>query len=257
MKLSISQLKYLKSLHARKCRQKYHNFVVEGVKMCEEVLRQGDLEIELIAATAEWVDANPALQKEHEQRLFHVSPKELKRVSLLTTPNQVLLVVRQPERHLPGSLKDLTLYLDGLQDPGNLGTILRIAGWFGIEWVFCSPDTVEVFNPKVVQASMGAFLRVKCMVAEFSDLKKAFPEIPGYGAVLDGANVFKMALPPAAILVIGNESRGISPLLQRQLTHRAAIPPHGRGGAESLNAAVATGILCAAFRNPSFPGPGE
>ncbi|TAK41402.1 MAG: RNA methyltransferase [Saprospiraceae bacterium] len=254
MKLSISQIKYVKSLHARKSRQKYHNFVVEGEKMCGEVLRQGDLEIELIATTQEWADANRSLLKVHERRLHIVSTKELKRVSLLATPNQVLLVACQPEHQFPGHIRDLTLYLDGLQDPGNLGTILRVADWFGIEWVFYSPDTVEVFNPKVVQASMGAFLRVKCMAAEFGDLKEAFPGIPIYGAVLDGDNVFKMFLPPAAILVIGNESRGISPMLQQQLTHRAAIPRHAIGGAESLNAAVAAGILCATFRNYRVSG---
>ena len=254
MKLSISQIKYVRSLHARKSRQKYHNFVVEGVKMCEEVLHQGDLEIELIATTQEWADANRSLLKMHEHRIYIVSTKELKRISFLTTPNQVMLVARQPEHQLPGHIADLTLYLDGLQDPGNLGTILRIADWFGIEWVFYSPDTVEVFNPKVVQASMGAFLRVKCMAAEFGDLKEAFPEIPIYGAVLEGDNVFKMILPTEAILVIGNESRGISPLLQQQLTHRAAIPQNSKGGAESLNAAVAAGILCATFRNPRVSG---
>ncbi len=249
MKLSISQLKYLKSLHTRKYRQKYHNFVVEGVKICEEVLRQGDLEIELIAATAEWADANPALLKLYGEQIIFVSQKELSRISLMTTPNHVFMVVRQPKWQLPRRINDVTLYLDDLQDPGNMGTILRIADWFGIKWVFCSPKTVEVFNPKVVQASMGAFLRVKTMEVDFGDLKKTFSGIPTYGAVLNGKNVFETCLPSVAILVIGNESRGISVSIQQELDHSIAIPSHSSAGAESLNAGVATGILCAAFRN--------
>ncbi|MFQ5446344.1 MAG: RNA methyltransferase [Saprospiraceae bacterium] len=248
MKLSIRQLKYLKSLHARKYRQKYHNFMVEGVKISEEVLKQGALEIELIAATPEWADTHSAILDAHREQLLLVSPQDLKRISLLSTPHQVLLVARQPHYQIPRTLPGLALYLDGLQDPGNLGTILRIADWFGIQWVFCSPDTVEIFNPKVVQASMGAFLRVKCVVAGFGEVRTAHPEIPIYGAVLDGSDVFQTTFPPTALMVIGNESRGITPPLRKQLTHLITIPRYANGAAESLNAAVATGILCAAFK---------
>ena len=142
------------------------------------------------------------------------------------------------------------LFLDGIQDPGNLGTILRIADWFGISRVFSSPDCVDPFNPKVVQATMGAFLRVSCIETTIDRLYQEYPGIPIYGEVMDGENVFHTSLKGAnGIIVIGNEGSGISPEAERLLSHRISIPPAAHSGAESLNAAVATGILCAVFRN--------
>lgn len=251
MKLSINQLKYLKSLHLRKFRQKYHNFIVEGTKIAEEVLSGQTLGVEGIFAVPEWVETNSALWKDRENILTVISAEELKKVSLLSSPNQVLLVVKEPsvtfdKIHVS---QNLSLYLEDLRDPGNFGTILRIADWFGIPWVFCSPESVEIYNPKVIQASMGAFLRIKCLSMEFSELCRELPEVPVYGTVLDGAPVFHADLSGRAIIVIGNESRGISDNLQPFLSHRISIPRGSAGGAESLNAAVATGIICSVFRN--------
>ncbi|MCF8244030.1 MAG: RNA methyltransferase [Saprospiraceae bacterium] len=248
MKLSINHLKYFKSLHERKHRQKYHNFMVEGVKLAKEVLSSNFLEIEAVVAVPDWIAQNKALLRNIET-VISVAEAELKKISLLTTPNQVVLVVKQPELILDEKsvANGISLYLDDIRDPGNLGTILRIADWFGIPWVFCSSGSVEAYNPKVVQAGMGAFLRVKCVEMDFDDLLEKLPDLPVYGTVLDGQSVFKESLEPPALIAIGNESRGLSDEIQAKLTHRISIPKGAGGGAESLNAGVATGIVCALF----------
>lgn len=250
MKLSINELKYVKSLHQRKFRQKYHNFIVEGVKMVGEVLQSGALEIEGIYALPEWAAGNRALLSGNEEKLTLVSAADLSKISLLATPNSVLLVAKQPSVSSENADFGQTwsLYLENLQDPGNLGAILRIADWFGIRWVFCSPDCVEAFNPKVVQASMGAFLRVNCVEMEFGELRKRCPELPVYAAVLGGENIFKTNFGNSGLLIIGNESKGVSAALTTQADHLVSIPKGQGGGAESLNASVATGILCAAIK---------
>ena len=145
--------------------------------------------------------------------------------------------------------ESLSLYLDGIQDPGNMGTILRIADWFGVDCVFSSPDCVDPYNPKVIQATMGAFLRVSCIETTIERLHEEHPGLPIYGAVMDGENVFHANLKSKeGIIVIGNEGRGISSEAESLLSQRISIPPAAHSGAESLNAAVATGILCAVFR---------
>lgn len=251
MKLSINTIKYLKSLHQRKFRQKYHNFIVEGAKMAVETLHNRSLLIEGIYALSGWVDENKELLAGFENKTHEITLDDLKRISLLSTPNQVLIVVKQHEyKNDPHEIANrLSLYLEDIQDPGNLGTILRIADWFGISNVFLSENCVEIYSPKVVQASMGAFLRVNCMECNLTDLLKLTPGLPVYGAVLDGMDIFKSDLTNRGLIVIGNESKGISNELERLLTHRISIPRFASGGAESLNAAVAAGILCAVFRN--------
>ena len=248
--LSNNKLKYLRSLHQRKFRQKYHNFIAEGEKIGQEVLHARPGLVETICALPGWLDENRALVSGSNAETIEVAPAELKKISLLHTPNQVLMVLRQPGQAFDDQKikAGFSLYLDGIRDPGNLGTILRIADWFGINHVFRSANSVDVFNPKVVQASMGAFIRVASPSIDFFDLKKRLDGIPVFGAVLDGVPVFKMALPEACLLVIGNESRGISPEITSALTEKISIPKHREGGAESLNAAIATGILCSAFR---------
>jgi TrmH family RNA methyltransferase len=141
----------------------------------------------------------------------------------------------------------LTLLLDEIQDPGNLGTIMRIADWFGIPNVICSTNCADAYNPKTIQATMGAFLRVRTFRLNLTEFCRNFSALPVYGAVLGGENLFQTKLNKNALIVIGNEGKGISPDMIQQLTHRIEIPANGQ--AESLNAAIATGIICAAFRN--------
>jgi len=181
--------------------------------------------------------------------LHAVSRKELERISSLKTPNSVLVVCKVPtyQMDLPTINNSLTLYLDDLQNPGNMGSILRIADWFGLPYVFCSKNCVESYNTKVIQASMGAFLRIKIITIDFADLLEKIPDLPTFAAVLDGENVFKAALPTNGVIVIGNEGAGVSPEIIKKASHKIKIPKGNRGGAESLNAAVATGIICAAL----------
>lgn len=252
MALSKNEIKFVQSLRLKKYRQKYDNFSVEGEKIAEEVLRQRRFQPERIYAVSEWLEKSEALiaQLNPLPALHELSEAELGKISSLSTPNRVLLVLRPPQTPLPLTLKkdEPALYLDDLQDPGNLGAVLRIADWFGIPKVFCSPGSVDVYNSKVVQASMGAFLRVRSEEVALDDLIAANPGSPVMGAVLEGDNVFEAVLPRHGIMIIGNESKGISEAARQRLTHRIAIPRHQDGGAESLNAAVATGILAAWWR---------
>lgn len=251
--LSKNTIKYIRSLHQKKFRQKYNNFVLEGDKIAREILQQAALEIEAIYALDEWITNNALLLQSQRESVHAIELTDLKKISGLTTPNQVLVIAKMPEVKLDAALvaNNLTLYLDGIQDPGNMGTILRIADWFGVPYVFCSKHCVDIYSPKVVQASMGALLRVPVLEVELSALHEQFPALPILGAVLDGKNIFKTALPANSILVIGNEGKGIGAATEALLTHRIAIPPAAHGGAESLNAAIATGIIVAALKNLS------
>jgi TrmH family RNA methyltransferase len=246
--LSKAKIKYIHALRLKKYRQKYDNFVVEGDKIGQEIL-QTQLPIEAIFAVSEWAAANETLLQPHLNHLTIVSPDDLKKISNLQTPNKVLMIVQNPHFELnEQSLKtDLTLVLDGIQDPGNLGTILRIADWFAIRQVILSENCVDVLNTKTIQASMGAFLRVATFERNLIEFFSENIGTPIFGAVLGGENLFKTALSKNGFIVIGNEGNGISETVQQHLTHRIEIPANGQ--AESLNAAIATGIICAAFRN--------
>lgn len=251
MTISKTAIKYLRSLSLKKFRQKYNNFVVEGDKMARELLALWPDRVEALYALENWLEkAKPELPLP-EGRIFAVSEADLAKVSNLNTPNQVLAVVSIPESKLEEQQlrNGLSLYLDGIQDPGNFGAILRVADWFGIAYVFCSPTCVDPYNPKAIQASMGAFLRVSVVEEKLENLCRLAPGLPVYGAVLNGDNVFQAALPEQGVIVIGNEGNGVSASAEQWLSHRIAIPAAAHGGAESLNAAVATGIICAVFRN--------
>ncbi len=252
--ISTRQIKYIQSLQQKKFRAVHDAFVAEGDKIVTELLGS-ELDIEAVFALPEWFeDIETSLLP--QDAFFEVSPKELERISGQKTPNRVVAIVRKPVHILPDSFatQDLVLMLDKIQDPGNLGTIIRTADWFGVKHIICSPDTADVYNPKVVQASMGSFMRVKVHYTDLAGfLEKIKGQLPVYGAFLEGNNVFEAELQLPAILVIGNESRGISRELERCVSHRLMIPAGrmekaGRQ-AESLNAAVATGILMGCFIN--------
>ncbi len=248
--LSLNQSKFLSSLSVKKYRQQHGQFLVEGDKMVSELLLQSQIELKAVFGLERWAKEHVALLKPFSENFNLVTESELAKISALSTPNQVLAVATIPQVPCNVTLpaEQICFYLDGIQDPGNLGSILRIADWFGIPAVFCSFDCVDVFSPKVVQASMGAIFRVSSWEIDLIDLLEASPGIAIAGAVLDGEDVFKTTLPSTGLLVIGNEGRGISSEIERLLSLRLSIPRHPSGGAESLNAAVATGILAAAFR---------
>lgn len=245
--LSARQQKILSALQVKKYRQKYHKFTVEGSKLVLELLTQKRISISAIYGLERWAAENAATIAAFNQIFTPVSEAELKKISALTTPNAVLAVADMPEQPETGvQLQGATaFYLDGIRDPGNMGAILRIADWFGFAAVFCSPDCADVYNQKVVQASMGAVFRVPVQEIALGDLLSASPGCPVLGAVLDGENLFEANLPSEGLLVIGSEGSGISPGVEALLTRRLTIPRGKGGGAESLNASVAAGILAA------------
>ncbi|MBR1798752.1 MAG: RNA methyltransferase [Bacteroidales bacterium] len=233
--ISKAKLKELAAYKQAKHCDEDNLFVVEGEKMAAEALHS-KVSILAICATSEWLDANTQLP---HCNVFEVDKPQLERLSLMRTPNKVWMLI---DRNLPPfhSTSTLSLALDHIQDPGNMGTLLRTADWFGVRQVVCSADTVSVFNPKVVQASMGAIFRTK---VEYTDLPQWLDSCGKdiYGAVLNGQTECRCSTRPS-VLVIGNESRGISAEVLAKITHRITIPNIG-GTAESLNAAVAAGIL--------------
>jgi TrmH family RNA methyltransferase len=245
--LSNAHLKLLTALQVKKYRQKYRKFVVEGEKMVGELLAQRRLPVEAVFGLESWAADHAGELRPWADRFQAVTEAELKKISTLTTPNRALAVAGfPPDEPDPARLPTrFCFYLDGLQDPGNLGTILRTADWFGHPALFCSPDTVDVYSPKVIQAAMGAFLRVPTREIALDELLSGLPDWPVLGAVLGGDDLFTAPLPPFGLLVIGNEGRGIRPETAARLTHRLSIPRGAEGGAESLNAAVAAGIFAA------------
>lgn len=234
--LSKNELKYIQSLCQKKQRTSERLFLAEGTKLVAELLEAG-YPIKNIYALESWAAPLPDLP------ITRISPIELEKISTLQTPNQVVVVAEQREPTGEPVLKNkLTLVLDGIQDPGNLGTIIRIADWFGIDQIIASNDTVELYNPKVIQATMGSFLRVKIWYRELEELLTTI-NVPVYGALLNGTSMYATKPPKEALLVIGNESKGIRENILPYIKHAITIPRTGK--AESLNAAVATGILLA------------
>ncbi|MBV9987274.1 MAG: RNA methyltransferase [Chitinophagaceae bacterium] len=237
--LSKNEAKYIQSLSRKKQRQEERLFIAEGVKLGDELLRS-DYRLRKIYATADWIAEHPGVEA------TELSDDELARISNLPAANQVLIVA---EQYLPFKAPQLagqlSLVLDGIQDPGNFGTMIRIADWFGIREIIAGDDTVELYNPKVVQATMGSFTRVNVHYMSLQPLLAA-NELPVYGAVLDGKSIYGTAPAGEGLLLIGNEGKGISEALLPFITYPVTIPRIG--GAESLNAAVAAGIIVAQLK---------
>ena len=241
--LSKAQSKHIRSLTQQKFRNEHQQFIAEGTKIAEEWLCSNHKILKVIA-TKEWINENRLQLAAHpEAEVVEVTEQELLTISALQTPNNVLLVVAFPTANsLPKAANKWYLALDNIQDPGNMGTLLRIADWYGIEHVLCNEQCVDVYNPKVVQSAMGAHTRV---AVHYTDLPATIAQLkmPVYGAVLGGVNVYECNRNESGILVIGNESKGISDTVIALATHCVTIPR--KGGAESLNAAVSAGILFA------------
>ena len=246
MPLSKPALARLLRLHDKKHREAAGLFVVEGGKVIGELLAAG-LPLLEIYATAEWLKETGASLPRTAPEVVTVTPGEMRRASHYPTPAGVLAVGRIVRQALgPGELDHgLTLALDGVQDPGNVGTLLRIADWFAFDRVLLSPDCADLFSQKVINASMGSFARVRVCMAPLA-AALAGTRAPVFGCELAGEDVQALPPPRDAIVVIGSEGRGLSPEVAARVTRQITIPRHGR--AESLNAAVAGGIICAQFR---------
>jgi len=234
--LSLSQKKHVNSLKQKKFRTTFNSFVIEGVKMVEELL-QSDYEVEEIYATADWIRNNLEID------CIVVSEKELGQISSLKSPNKVLAVVKQKEKNGSDFSTKLTIALEKLQDPGNMGTIIRTADWFGVDTILCSEDSVDIYNPKVIQATMGSFFRVNIVYVDLPEFFTSNEDLIVYGALLNGENVYQKTLKSeGVVLLMGNESKGISDELLPFVSEKVTIPNFGK--AESLNVATATAILC-------------
>jgi TrmH family RNA methyltransferase len=245
---SKSTISFLRSLQQKKIRNEEGLFIVEGPKMVSELLKS-DFKVRQLYATSSWMpDQHTSLPLEI------VTEAEMERVSGLQTPNKVLAVVEMPI--LEGPVNELSqglhLLLDQIQDPGNLGTIIRIADWFGVTSIICSPDTADVFNPKVIQASMGSVFNMKILYSSLADvlLKNVDGnKWPVYATLLSGENIYNSEMDTSCFVILGNESRGVNPVLNAFITQGIHIPrPANKSSkAESLNVAVAAGIVCSEY----------
>lgn len=234
-----SKAKYIQSLSHKKLRDEENVFVVEGPKIVKELLFCENIEPVELFALPEWLEVNAELLS--GLQVTPVSPSDLQRISFLTTPNQVLSIFKKPLFTQTGH--QIILMLDGIQDPGNLGTLVRIADWFGIGKIVCSIESADVFNPKVVQSTMASIARVEVVYTSLPEFIKENKSLPVYATVLDGEPLDKVGKIEKGIIVTGNESKGISEAVLQLASHKITIRKIGK--AESLNAAVATGIVLA------------
>ena len=241
--ISKNQLKLVRLLEQKKYRRREGLFVAEGTKVVGDLLER--FKPQAVFATPDWQAPEGIMPQT-------VTPDELQRLSFQQHPQQVLALFPMPEPVATPTVEGLTLALDGIQDPGNLGTIIRIADWFGISTLICSPDTADAWNPKVVQATMGSIARVNIYYNDLPALLDSLPsDFPVYGTFLDGDDIYTQPLPASALIIMGNEGNGISDAVRQRVGHRLLIPDFHQGAtADSLNVAIATAITCAEFRRP-------
>jgi RNA methyltransferase, TrmH family len=234
------KLKYIQTLGQKKFRQQEGVFIAEGPKLVKDLLEADASSVKEIYAVKEWIDEHQQLPA--KTAVTEITQIELEKISQLSTPNKVVAILQQYATGDTIVVKDqIILVLDCLQDPGNLGTIIRIADWFGIEQIVCSNDSADLYNPKVVQSTMGSIARVKVHYLELEEWLSAQKDVPIYAAGLDGQDVTMMNKIKEGIIIFGNESKGISSELLELATSRITIPKKGK--AESLNVAVAVGVV--------------
>jgi TrmH family RNA methyltransferase len=240
--LSKTHLKYIQTLYHKKNRDAQNLFIAEGSKVVMELLHSNNFLCKELIATESWLLANATvLAKITTTQILTVENFELEKITLLSTANEVMAIFNQEQQAAFNPANKITLVLDEIKDPGNLGTIIRIADWFGIKNIVCSHHCVDHYNPKVVQSTMGSIARANVFYTDIIDWLNSYPLIKKYAATLNGQDIKQMPTITEGIILIGNESKGISPALQALATNFITIKK--MGGAESLNAAVATGII--------------
>lgn len=245
MQLSKSEIKIIQSLKTAHGRKKHEAFLVEGPKLVEELITTS-LEIKYLLATQDWSDSHTGFFSKTNT----IKQSELDRFSLFSNANQVIAVVGYPnEKDFKLDTDKYILVLDTIQDPGNLGTMIRTADWFGIHQLICSKETADLFNPKVVQSSMGSVFRVNVQYKDLLDLIKQYPKTPVYGTLLEGTEIHKLKFSGKGFIIIGNESKGMSENLKKLINQAVYIPRASNSMTESLNAAVACGILLSHLKN--------
>ena len=251
MSLSKNKIKYIRSLKEKKFRTEYDTFVAEGNKLVGDLLPH--MKCQLLVATSSFL---LDIDTSNIEEIIEVSESQLAQASFLQNPQQVLAVFYQTNSEIDiDPSTELLLALDGIQDPGNLGTIIRLADWYGIRHILCSYDTVDVYNPKVVQATMGALARVNIHYSDLVEFLVEHKDIPVYGTLLDGNDMYKQHLTPNGIIIMGNEGNGIRSEIQQMITNKLYIPnyPQERETSESLNVAIATAVVCSEFRRRLLP----
>lgn len=250
MEISKTKVSILSSLSSKRMRQKHGLFLAEGAKCVLDTL--GSFELDSLVATERWLKNNVLPKDYGELQILTAREETMKRISSLSTPPEIIAVFKLPvgiDEDIDISADGLYLMLDGVQDPGNFGTIIRTADWFGFDKVICSKDTVDVYNPKVVQATMGSLKRVRIIYTDLPRLIKESNLSHIYGTMLEGKNIFENTLIPTGAIIMGNEGNGLSDEVRKLVTDPLLIPPtrndaHG----ESLNVAIATAITIAQFR---------
>lgn len=244
--ISKNHIKYIQQLHSKKHRDENFMFIAEGVKVVTEFILSSKYIITEILALEVFIEKYRTILTQKNIAFTVITEEELKKISTQQSPNQVLAIVSSQNSTKNDSTSNLCLYLDDIRDPGNLGTIIRIADWFGITNLFCSKQSTELYNPKTIQASMGAILRVNVSYLDFADVVLNNPHLLIYGAVLNGTNIYQTTL-KEGIIVIGNEANGISKEVLTYINNPITIPAASQNGSESLNAANACAIICAEF----------
>jgi RNA methyltransferase, TrmH family len=246
--LSKTKIRTITGLSQKKFRDEMGLFVAEGTKLVLDLLPS--FKCSMFIATTDWLVENRHVS---DKELIEVNETEMKKISNQKSPQGVLAVFEKPEYHWNQEelSKKISLALDEVQDPGNLGTIIRVADWFGITDIFCSENSADAFNPKTVQASMGALARVRVHIVDLVDfLKTVQSQLPVYGTFMNGENIYDKTLTPNGIIIMGNEGNGISAEIEKLVNERLLIPnfPIGQSTSESLNVGVATALVCAEFR---------
>lgn len=252
--ISKNTLKLIKSLAQKKYRHKHGLFLVEGEKNVVEAL-DSEIDVKQLFATVDFIQSNRILIK-NANKSEEATPAEIKKASLLKSPQNCLAICALPiSEKLPDNPDNLSFYLDGIRDPGNLGTIIRTCDWFGIRQLFCSEDTVDLFNPKVIQATMGSFCRVKVFYVGFEKAKEMARDsgMQIFGTFMNGENIYKSQLPEKALVVLGNEGKGIRKEIENEVTQKINIPRFAKNEEkpESLNVAVSAAIICSEFKRNS------
>jgi TrmH family RNA methyltransferase len=254
--LSRNKIKYLSSLKIKKYRNIHSRYMIEGEKIVKEILAEGKTRIEILVATNDWLEKNPRLPATRIGEIAVADDKDISRITSMETPSQVIAVLSIPlyKLNLQEIRTSFSIALDHIQDPGNLGTIIRTANWFGIQHIFCSEDCADCYNPKALQASMGSMLYVK---VSYTSLEALFGELVAdprysiYGTFLEGTSVYQADRLQNGLVVFGNESRGIDPALLPYIRKGISIPPGGPSHrhVESLNVAAAVAIICALIKH--------
>lgn len=245
--LTNAGIRHIKSLQQKKFRDEHGQFIAEGPKLVSELLESDYIPVHIYALES-WVAEKRALLDKSQTAYEIINEKELGRISGMKNPAEVLAIINIPPQKLDEDYTStgLNLVLCDISDPGNFGTMVRTADWFGIRQIICSKNTVELYNPKVVQATMGSLTRVNIFYTDLPEFLSKQSGADIYATVMDGENIYHQKLGKAGMLIIGNEAHGISPDILNLCTHRISIPSAG-GNAESLNAAIATAVICAEF----------